>query len=694
MKFSIIIFYILIFIYVPLFSTEYYIDYENGDDMNNGLSELTAWKHSPGDASAADNPDNIVLQPGDVLLFKGGVVYRGEIRIQYNGEEGNPIIYKGDGWGNEKAVIDGSDDLSGNWVQCMSASECKENPDFYNIYYTDMPDNFDFFSGFYEDNQFLWFAQDPDPSSRYDYDNISGFFTIPLGHNFSATELTDSGYFNQTDPLYWQGSYIIAWHIPNVTTTHPITSFSPETSTITFTDLGGGGIYTDRDSYYAILNHISHITQPGEYCVDTIQKRIYLWSLGSDDPNNHIYSYKTRQHGIVYTRRKNLVIEGFEVRNFVMGIRADAGDIENITIRNNLVKNLRSNNWYAIQMNGKNITVENNRIEDCIRAVGILAAGENITVKDNYVKNTSRQGIWFMGVTRGTITGNTVTDIRGTHSNGISAYLYNKDILVASNKVLNSNISFTFHGENSMPDLLMNLTVYNNYFENSCHSWGNHAKDIKVINNVCREGFFYNENDSFTISVNNIFHGGGDASVNRNNIYTDLGWWQMDRYGWSLSDGEIDWSEKDINDIFIDITNGDIYLKEGSPAIDTGMIPLKYLPVDMFPEYDFNRDLFGNIRPRGRSWDVGAHEYDNGFYYGESQCMINNSPVKVYPIPFKDIVNIYSSEECSIKVYSVTGDLLYNNNKKEIDLSVLNTGVYVMKIKTSAGGCSVKVIKE
>jgi hypothetical protein len=594
---------------IQLNATEYFVDFKEGKDLNDGRTRETAWKHCPGDKNAKGNPALVHLLPGDILLFRGGVAYCGEIRINHDGVAGNPVIYKGDGWGNEKAIIEGADRLALKWTQCSSASESKGNANFKNIYYTDLPANFDFFSGFYEDQQFLWFAQDPNPSSRFNYDNIRDFYPIPQERHFTTTELTDPAYFNQADPQYWLGSYIIAWHKPNVTTVHPITSFKPVTGTITFTDLGGGGIYTDRTSFYAILNHPSHIDQPGEYCTDPVLKRIYLWPLHSDDPGNHDYFYNTRRFGIVYSGRKNVVIEGFEVRNFVLGIISDSRDTENIIIRNNVVKNLRSNDKYAIQMSGKDIKVENNRVEDCIRAVGILAAGKNISVQGNFIKNTSRQGIWFMGVNRGTILNNTVTDIRGTHSNAISAYLYNENILVAGNRVLNSNISFTFHGETSMPDLRMNLTLYNNYFESSCNGWGN-SKYITVINNVCRRGFFFSDTDTCTILINNVVLAGNDADDTRNNIYLSPGPAGRGNKVQGLKMNGIDWSDKEISDIFKDITKGDVRLKSGSPAINAGIDPMQYLPVKMFPEYDFNRDIYGNKRPAGNAWDIGVHEYD------------------------------------------------------------------------------------
>lgn len=58
----------------PVLETIYYIDYENGDNNNDGTTPQTAWKHAPGDINATGNPLAHVPGPGDTFLFKGGVV--------------------------------------------------------------------------------------------------------------------------------------------------------------------------------------------------------------------------------------------------------------------------------------------------------------------------------------------------------------------------------------------------------------------------------------------------------------------------------------------------------------------------------------------------------------------------------------------------------------------------------------------
>ncbi|MCX6899980.1 MAG: right-handed parallel beta-helix repeat-containing protein [Verrucomicrobia bacterium] len=88
----------------------YYVDFENGADINNGLSTTSAWKHCPGDVNATGIPRSTPLSAGDVVTFKGGVHYCGTIHLVFNGTTTMPVTYNGNSsgnWGTGKAVIDG-----------------------------------------------------------------------------------------------------------------------------------------------------------------------------------------------------------------------------------------------------------------------------------------------------------------------------------------------------------------------------------------------------------------------------------------------------------------------------------------------------------------------------------------------------------------------------------------------------------
>ncbi len=64
---------------MPCIAAVYYVDYTGGSNSNSGLSTGSPWKHCPGDANASGVVATTVLQPGDSVLFKRGVTYRGRI---------------------------------------------------------------------------------------------------------------------------------------------------------------------------------------------------------------------------------------------------------------------------------------------------------------------------------------------------------------------------------------------------------------------------------------------------------------------------------------------------------------------------------------------------------------------------------------------------------------------------------------
>jgi hypothetical protein len=88
----------------------YFVDFAAGSDNADGKSQSTAWKHAPGDSTATGNAASASLAPGDVVLFKGGVAYKGSFEIPASGQSGSPIVYDGntrDSWGTGAAQIDG-----------------------------------------------------------------------------------------------------------------------------------------------------------------------------------------------------------------------------------------------------------------------------------------------------------------------------------------------------------------------------------------------------------------------------------------------------------------------------------------------------------------------------------------------------------------------------------------------------------
>ncbi|MFW6286435.1 MAG: hypothetical protein ACOC29_00700, partial [Candidatus Sumerlaeota bacterium] len=87
-----------------------YIDYQGGDDNNDGLTKETAWKHHPWDPKATGRAKQ---GKADRYVFKGGVTYRGKVFLPKNA---SAVFTRDPSWGEGEAVWLGSEAVSG-WVK-------------------------------------------------------------------------------------------------------------------------------------------------------------------------------------------------------------------------------------------------------------------------------------------------------------------------------------------------------------------------------------------------------------------------------------------------------------------------------------------------------------------------------------------------------------------------------------------------
>lgn len=517
----------------------YYVDYENGNDNQAGTSAAAAWKHTPSDPAAQGNAKTATLKAGDVVLFKSDVIYRGCVQYPANGATGSPITFKGDGWGPGRAVMDGSEIISTAWTQCASAADCGGNPHWQNIYYTGLPESIlTIFTPVYENDRFMWVAQDPNPGDFFNFDRTEYFNDIPLDDptiHATRTTLTDPTYFTQAAAGYWVGAYVGVWHNPNVVSFRRITAYDPATHTVTFDSLSNDP-YNDRDAFYTVLNHLGIIDTAGEFFFDLANNRLYLWPYAAD-PNQAEYTLARRTVGFQLENRSHFVVEGFKVQKYYGGINwwnqgVGVRSGKNVTVRRCEVCCLRSLAGAAAVGVGTDCLAESNYVHDNQGNIGILGGGTNVIIRANRVSMCSRQGIWFMGATHGLIVDNVVTDILGTHSNPISVYLNSVEILIAGNRVYHSNNSGTIEQSRG-------LTLYNNFFNSGnsgFHSWSG-MTDTYVFNNTFLQGAFIGSEGTYRFK-NNITNSGGGGD-HTHNIYTGLSWNQTAQYGWYPDSTEI-----------------------------------------------------------------------------------------------------------------------------------------------------------
>ncbi len=89
-----------------------YIDFESGDDSNDGHSKQSPWRHHPWDPHATGRAK--ACSGVHTYVFKQGVTYRGELEANESGTSAAPIVLTRDpSWGDGPAVICGSEVVTG-----------------------------------------------------------------------------------------------------------------------------------------------------------------------------------------------------------------------------------------------------------------------------------------------------------------------------------------------------------------------------------------------------------------------------------------------------------------------------------------------------------------------------------------------------------------------------------------------------
>ena len=591
----------------------YYVDFDSGNDNNNGTSTLTPWKHCPCDNNATGIAAATILQGGDTVIFKGGVHYRGEIKVNTSGGLGVPIVFDGDTaqtWGSGKAVIDGSELLT-SWTPCSSAEDCGGAAYWANMYKTTLPVGCDdvWSVNLMENDQLLAVAQGPTAPDPFFYDKTSSYNAVPLT-DANSTSIVDASFFTQSDPNAWDGAYAHVWATGNQVYTSKVTGYSPSTHTIYFETLPNPP-YPDRDTLYAMGNCVEVLDAAGEYVVNESSGEVYLWPYTTGDISSVGITVSVRRNGFDFNGKSNITLQGFKIIKFSAGfgnwasgagIKNTTDGANNIIVRNNEVAYNRSMDKFAgVDLRGSTseVTVENNYIHRNLRSRGLLTGGSNITFRNNILIKNGGTGIYMGGAHNVDVIGNSVLDHTGVHANGITAYQGSSDILILGNTVLRGNCALTTQDSDS---ITMAYNVLHTYGGGLCvadWTWdGLHCTNLHYYNNVIMNESppALNTGGTGLIVTNNIINGwGGSGSNVTYNLYTALAWNQYPQYGWYPGTGEI--IEQDKSKVFVNYANLDYHLKSTSPAKDAGI------------DVGYSEDLEGNPVPSGSAVDIGAYEY-------------------------------------------------------------------------------------
>jgi len=609
---------------VPADAKTYYVDYDAGSDSHSGLEQGKAWKHSPGDPQATGQAATAELSPGDVVQFRAGVSYRGNIVVPASGSEQQPIVFRGRGWGEGRAILDGAELIKG-WRPCTSPADALGNPNFAKLISAEIEAPSPFALNLHEQvpdgkDEFLWMAQEPNPADPFFHDRIDSFHPVNR-ENLTTSTIVSPEAFTSPDPNFYDGASVLVWMNPNWTRRFEIQSYDPAGHQITFSPFPESGLYPDkRTQFFAIYNAPSAIDQPGEYAVGKAdangKRRLVLWPRSPANPEGRI-SFSARKQGFTLGAQSHITIEGFDIRKFggetdqdgsgVAGQTTAGARRQGYIIRDNRISHIFSGERgyggiYLDKTDGA--LIENNEIEwtNSHRSI-FVTDSENIIIRNNRVSYAGRTSVVMYTCKRSQILNNRISHVLGTHANALTLYLACENILVAGNHITNATTPITF--QDSGPLYFFNNVLDGGGLYKNVNEWPNTKRGpwavgrIVFLNNTIVNA----EKDAALslgvdpaktyIIINNILDGlalktAKDATtsiIHSHNIFTGLTNTQEARYGWV--DGEGEKVVDDLAAIFVNPEAGDFQLRPGGPAIGTGTAVEQYFPTDVFPEVDF-----------------------------------------------------------------------------------------------------------
>jgi len=489
----------------PACARTFYVDYTRGSDQAAGTSEAQPWKHAPGDPAAAGLPAKMLLAGGDAVLFRGGVTYRGAIRMNASGEAGRPITFRGKGFGPGRAVFSGREPLNVRTHACQGDPSCARFPGAASLSVVNLPTPVAWSDQLILGGQRLQLAQWPAQSDPFWSDDISQY--LPVERSAVVAAGAEGAWRVNHEAIGWvMGASPVAqavlylWGMPNQVTATAVDSY----------DRAGGFLvhpktfrpYDKRPTYLAITNHPNLITRDFEYAlIDNGSKMVVR---GVPAEADLALELSRRSVAFDVSGQRNIVIEDFVVEGFsgppsqaTVGVallssrRGAAG----IILRRNDIHDLTtgSGGGAVTILYGSGFTIEDNSFRSILNGSGLrIGAGpDNIAINRNVFDHIGRTGIAAFGVRDLSIVGNTFTNLYGAHGNTISTYLANQHVRISNNLISGVTRGITFHGDDkntTANDIVINqnLVISDTDEGSSLQSWSKDqpVRGLYVLRNV------------------------------------------------------------------------------------------------------------------------------------------------------------------------------------------------------------------
>lgn len=514
----------------------FYIDFDGGNDSADGTSPATAWKRAPGDALATGTARNAKLEGGDRLLFKGGVRYRGTVRITRSGEPGKPIVYDGSGWGDRRAIFDGSEAL-GKSKPCTSQAACLGSPHWRSLHFVAVGTDHQWSDWLFAGDEPLQLSQWPAIADYWDYDDPTQMAAIPRA-TFSQLQ---SGFIAVpgVPERLRQGSPVLGlWH------------YSNEIFFSTQFDIGAGGIqyeqagyrpFSDRDNRFSIMNAPSEVDAPGKFAISAKDGLAIFWPRVSRAPAD--ISIGTRRGGFLFGPASHIRIRGFSFTNFASENQEHKPNVQtgvpimgtsttdHVQIHDNQFRAIVNlTKMGALRLaRAQNLDVRRNQFEFMPWSTAIyVSEGQGpATIACNSISRIGRNGIRILNNYQTVVERNRIQQLIGIHGAGINLYTDTRLAIVRDNVVVSSRFPITMQGHNGKPyfadptppdvRIEKNVLISTKAGAAAISSWGMGLRNVRIAENFLSNPQYalHFSGPEYNISlINNQISGGIRQSAN------------------------------------------------------------------------------------------------------------------------------------------------------------------------------------
>lgn len=572
----------------------YYVDFEGGNDSASGKDPSKAWKHAPGDPNAGGNVAK-TLDPGDKVIFKGGVLYRGSIAIPSSGTEADPIVYDGNSegtFGGGRAIVDGGEVIEG-WRKCATREEAGGSPHWEKIYRAEVPAEvlaFPFSLNLYEKDIPGILARSPNIDDPYAVRDLANHYVTDSPAEVGPTSTDVNSRHGALPADFADSGWVSIWIFGNMVAQKKI--ISVEGSTISYDE-----VKPHRNAgKYALWNHPCLIDQPGEYAVIPVDgKAVALFWPREGEPAGT--SRSVREKGIDLNKASHVQIRHFIVRRHAekspdswadfagYGIVSDrtAGASEGIVVEDNIVtQNLSLSRRAAISMTRcENLRVAGNSVVENSGNSGIgVFSSRNAVIEKNFIRRNGGTAVRCFTIHDSRISENTVIDNTGVHANGISVYVGSSNVVVEKNNVRKNLFPCTIQASNNITirqnifdagDSLTALALYGTPKNQSQHEPSNITVENNTLISPAKGNAFRVDIDIPGAKfINNITDGGPDPA--KRSIEERRGNFYLMSSPAVRNSGEPGAQFPDSPaEVFVNYEAGDFRVKPGSPAEKAGV---------------------------------------------------------------------------------------------------------------------------